>query len=131
MSALIQPGLKGSAETKVTPENTAAAMGSGALEVFATPAMVALMEKAAMDSMALSLEPGQGTVGTEICVSHLAATPVGVSVRAESELEAVEGRLLRFRVRAWAGEELIGEGTHTRCIVYNERFMAKALAKRK
>lgn len=123
------PGVKGFAETPVVYENTAAAMGSGALEVFATPGMIALMEKAAMGSVQPLLEPGQGTVGTEIHVSHLAATPIGMTVRAESELVAVEGRVLRFRVRAWAGEELIGEGEHKRCVVFNERFMAKAKSK--
>lgn len=123
-------GLKGAAETEVTQANTAAAMGSGALEVFATPAMAALMERAAAGSVAPYLEPGQGTVGVELNVRHLAATPVGLSVRAESELTGAEGRLLRFAVRAWAGEELIGEGTHSRCVIQNQRFLAKAQAKR-
>ena len=127
--SMLEPGIKGRAELSVVYANTAAAVGSGALEVFATPSMVALMEKAALESVQPLLEPGQGTVGTEISVSHLAATPVGMTVRAESFLEAVDGRMLTFRVRAWAGDELIGEGTHTRCIILNDRFMAKAAAK--
>ena len=129
MSGLI-PGLKGSAQTEVVFENTAAAVGSGALEVFATPSMIALMEKAALESVQPFLEEGQGTVGTELNVSHLAATPIGMTVRAESELTEIDGRMLRFKVEAWAGEELIGRGTHQRFIVFNERFLAKALAKK-
>ena len=123
-------GLKGLAETLVTEENTAAAMGSGLLPVFATPAMLALMEKAAAGSVQPYLPEGQGTVGTRLEVSHLAATPIGLSVRAESELIAIDRRKLRFSVRAWAGDELIGEGEHERFIIDNTRFLEKALAKR-
>lgn len=122
-------GLKGRAETVVVHENTAAAVGSGALEVFATPMMIALMEKAALESVQPFLEPGQGTVGIRLDVSHIAATPTGMTVTAESELTAIEGRTLSFRVTAHAGGELIGEGSHLRCIVQSDRFMAKALAK--
>ena len=123
-------GLKGLAETLVTEENTAAAMGSGLLPVYATPAMLALMEKAAAGSVQPYLPEGQGTVGTRLEVSHLAATPIGLSVRAESELIAIDRRKLRFSVRAWAGDELIGEGEHERFIIDNTRFLEKALAKR-
>ena len=122
-------GLKGLAETLVTEENTAAAMGSGLLPVFATPAMLALMEKAAAGSVQPYLPEGQGTVGTRLEVSHLAATPIGLSVRAESELIAIDRRKLRFSVRAWAEDELIGEGEHERFIIDNARFLEKALAK--
>ena len=123
-------GLKGQAETLVTEENTAAAMGSGLLPVFATPAMLALMEQAAAGSVQPFLPEGQGTVGTRLAVSHLAATPIGLPVRAESELIAVDRRKLRFAVRAWAGEELIGEGEHERFVIDNARFLEKALAKK-
>ena len=123
-------GLKGLAETLVTEENTAAAMGSGLLPVFATPAMLALMEQAAASSVQPFLPEGQGTVGTRLSVSHLAATPIGLTVRAESELIAVDRRKLRFSVRAWAGEELIGEGEHERFVIDNARFLEKALAKK-
>ena len=123
-------GLKGQAETLVTEENTAAAMGSGLLPVFATPAMLALMEQAAADSVQPFLPEGQGTVGTRLSVSHLAATPIGLTVRAESELIAVDRRKLRFSVRAWAGNELIGEGEHERFVIDNARFLEKALAKK-
>ena len=123
-------GLKGLAETLVTEENTAAAMGSGLLPVFATPAMLALMEQAAASSVQPFLPEGQGTVGTRLDVSHLAATPIGLTVRAESELIAVDRRKLRFAVRAWAGDELIGEGEHERFVIDNARFLEKALSKK-
>ena len=123
-------GLKGLAETLVTEENTAAAMGSGLLPVFATPAMLALMEQAAASSVQPFLPEGQGTVGTRLEVSHLAATPIGMAVRAESELIAVDRRKLRFAVRAWAGDELVGEGEHERFVIDNARFLEKALSKR-
>lgn len=122
-------GMKGSAEVEVVHENTAAAVGSGALEVFATPSMIALMEKAALELAGKYLEEGQGTVGIEMNVQHLAATPVGMTVRAEVELIAIEKRVLTFKVEAYAGQELIGTGLHKRCIVLNERFMEKTLAK--
>lgn len=125
----LKPGLKGCAETLVAPGNTAADIGSGALPVFSTPHMIALMEKASMAAIAPCMEEGQGSVGTHVEVSHLAATPVGMTVRAESELVAVERRMLSFRVRAYAGEELIGEGSHQRCLIMNDRFMEKTLAK--
>ncbi|MBR3475171.1 MAG: thioesterase family protein [Oscillospiraceae bacterium] len=124
-------GLKGHAETVVTEQNTAAAMGSGLLPVFATPAMLALMENAAASSVQPYLDEGQGSVGTRLEVSHLAATPIGLPVRAESELIAVDRRKLRFAVRAWGGEELIGEGEHERFVIDNQRFLEKALAKKR
>ena len=126
----LTPGLRGRAETAVTPENTAAAAGSGALPVFATPCMIALMEKAAMLSVQPFLAEGQGSVGTRIEVSHLAATPVGMTVRAETELTEIDRKRLCFSVRAYAGEELIGEGRHERFIVNSERFLQKAEAKK-
>ena len=127
----LRPGIIGHAETIVTEANTAAAMGSGLLPVFATPAMLALMEQAAASSVQPFLGEGEGSVGTRLEVSHLAATPVGLAVRAESELTLVDRRRLVFTVRAWAGEELIGEGRHERFIIQNQRFLEKALAKRK
>ena len=127
----LKTGLVGQAETLVTDSNTAEAIGSGALPVFSTPHMIALMETASMDAIAQCLEDGQGSVGVRIDVAHLAATPMGMTVRAESTLTKVEGRMLNFEVKAWAGDELIGEGTHQRCIVFNGRFMEKTLAKLK
>ena len=124
-------GLKGQAETTVNEQNTAAAMGSGLLPVIATPATLAQVAQAAASSGQPCADEGEGTVGTRLEVSHLAATPLGLAVRAESELVAVDRRKLSFTVRAWAGEELIGEGTHQRFVIDNARFLEKALAKGK
>ncbi|MCR5090423.1 MAG: thioesterase family protein [Oscillospiraceae bacterium] len=126
----LTPGLKGCAEVLVTHENTAAVVGSGALEVFATPSMIGLMEKAALEAVLPYLAEGEGTVGTEICVRHLAPTPVGMTVTAEAELVEIDRKRLVFHVKACAGEEIIGEGTHTRFIIDNERFLRKAMAKK-
>ena len=126
----LQPGIKGRAEVTVVPGNTAAAVGSGALEVFATPAMIALMEKASLESVAPFLGEGESTVGTEIHVSHDAATPLGETVTAETELIEVDRRKLIFRVMARAGDEVIGKGTHTRFIVSQEKFMKKFESKK-
>ena len=126
----LEPGLKGSAETVVVHENTAAAVGSGALEVFATPSMIGLMEKAAMDAVMPYLAEGESTVGTEIHVTHNAALPLGFPVTAEAELVEVDRRRLSFRVLARSGDEIIGQGTHTRFIVSQERFMQKVEAKK-
>ena len=116
-------GMKYVSETVVGEENTAVTMGSGDLPVFATPAMVALMENAAMNVVAACLPDGQTTVGEHISVFHMAPTKMGESVRAEAELMVVEGRKLTFGVRAFQGEKLIGEGTHDRFVVDKERFM--------
>ena len=124
-------GIKGAAEVTVAYENTAAAVGSGSLEVFSTPSMVALMEKAARTSVQPYLDEGQSTVGTRLEISHLAASPIGASIRAESELVEIDRRMLTFEVKAFADGELIGEGRHQRCIISVERFMEKALAKQK
>ena len=127
----LEPGLKGCAETVVVHENTAAAVGSGAQEVFATPSMIALMEKAALETVLPYLAEGESTVGTEIHVTHGAAIPVGFPVVAEAELVAVDRRKLSFRVCARSGDEVIGQGTHTRFIINAEKFMQKVAAKEK
>lgn len=124
-------GIKGAAETVVVYENTAAAVGSGALEVFSTPSMIALMEKASRELVQPYLEEGQSTVGTRLEVSHVAASPIGAHIRAESTLVEIDRRMLTFEVKAYADGELIGKGRHQRCIIYAERFMEKALAKQK
>ena len=124
-------GIKGTAETVVVYENTAAAVGSGALEVFSTPSMIALMEKASRELVQPKLEEGQSTVGTRLEVSHVAASPIGAHIHAESTLVEIDRRMLTFEVKAYADGELIGEGRHQRCIIYAERFMEKALAKQK
>jgi len=126
----ITVGMKGRAETMVTPENTAAAVGSGLVPVFATPAMIALMENAAVNAVQETLEEGQGTVGTLLNVSHDAATPVGMKVWAEAEVTAVEGRKLTYTVTAFDEAGPIGKGEHQRFIIQADRFLAKAQAKK-
>ena len=122
----ISVGAVGTASTVVTPENTAAAVGSGALPVFATPYMIALMEKTAWKSVAPYLEEGCGTVGTLLNVTHDAPTPLGMKVWCESELTEIDGRRLVFSVAAFDETGKIGGGSHERFIVPNEKFQAKA-----
>lgn len=122
-------GITGRKEIVVTKENTAAIVGSGLLEVFATPMMIALMEEVASESVSAYLDEGRTTVGTLVNVSHVAATPVGATVYCETLLTEVEGRRLVFSVKAYDNAGLIGEGTHERFIVFSEKFMAKTLAK--
>ena len=126
---MLETGMKGRKEIVVTQEKTAKAMGSGTLDVFATPAMIALMETTAFESVAGELEEGSGTVGTALKVKHVAATPVGMKVVCETELVEVDGRALTFSVKAFDEKGLIGEGEHERFIVFNEKFQAKADAK--
>ena len=123
-------GSEGKAETVVTETNTAAAVGSGLVPVFATPYMIALLENAAVNAVQASLEEGQGTVGTRLEVTHDAATPVGMKVWAEAELTAVEGKKLTFAVKAFDEAGPIGGGVHERFIITVDRFLAKAEAKK-
>ena len=125
----ITVGLKGRAETVVSDSNTAQAACSGALPVFGTPFMCALMEEAAWKSIAPHLEPGQSTVGTRLNVSHDSATPVGMRVWAESEVAAVDGKRLSLTVAAFDERSPIGQGTHERFIVTDERFLSKTARK--
>lgn len=126
---MLQTGIKATKEITVTTEQTAKVMGSGTLDVFATPAMIALMENTAYESVLAQLDEGCGTVGTALNVKHVAATPVGMKVRCESELVKVEGRALTFSIKAYDETGLIGEGEHERFIIFNEKFQAKADAK--
>ena len=123
---MLEIGIKGSGEAMVTEALTAKAMGSGELPVYATPAMAALIEETAWKSVAPALEPGQGTVGTKLDISHLAATPLGRKVRCETELIEIDRRRLVFSAAVYDEAGKIGEGTHERFIVDNERFLAKA-----
>lgn len=127
---MLTAGIKGKAETVVSEMNTAKVMGSGALDVFATPAMVALMEEAAWKCVAPELDPGMGTVGTSMQIKHLSATPLGMRVTAECELIEVDGRRLVFTVQASDEAGLIGTGTHERFIIAEEKFMAKTESKK-
>lgn len=122
-------GIKGYAEVLVDQTNVASSVGSGLLDVFSTPNMIALMEKACKESVEPYLEEGQGTVGIRLEVDHLAATPIGEKVWVDSELTAVDKRVLTFSVTAWSSKEKIGEGIHKRCIISNDRFLEKLRAK--
>lgn len=125
MVKIMEIGLTFTSTTVVDNTNTAVALGSGDMEVFATPAMVALMENAAMNAVAPHLEAGQTTVGTEISTTHIKASALGATITATATLTAIEGRKLTFAVTAHDGDNIIGEGTHTRFIVDRERFLAK------
>ena len=127
---MLNTGIKGSASEIVTNEKTAVAVGSGGLSVYATPAMISLMEKSAYESVQSLLEEGSGTVGTLMNIQHISATPVGMKVTAESELIAIDGRNLTFKVTAFDEVGKIGEGTHERFIINNEKFRAKTNSKK-
>lgn len=124
-------GLVGEAAVVVSPEVTARHLGSGAVAVFATPEMVRLMERAAVNGLAPYLAPGQQSVGTMVNVKHLAATPLGATVTARAELLSVDGRRLMFKVSAHDGTELIGEGTHERALIDLAKFEQRVAAKQK
>lgn len=125
----LAPGLEGLAERRVTEALTAPVMGSGTVAVLATPGMVALMEAAAVACVEPHLAPGQATLGIEIAVRHIAATPPGMAVTARAELTAVDGRKLTFAIEARDAAELIGTATHTRIVVDVARFNSKVADK--
>ncbi|MCJ7666749.1 MAG: thioesterase family protein [Anaerolineae bacterium] len=122
-------GLRAEVRLVVREEDTAKHLGSGNVAVLATPRMIALMEKASVKAVDHLLPPGQATVGSEIRVRHLAATPQGIEVTVFSELVEVEGRRLTFKVEAFDEREKIGEGTHIRFIIDLDRFREKVKAK--
>ena len=123
-------GLKYTASTTVTEDKTARMMGSGTLDVFATPAMIALMEEAAYKAVTDHLDEGCGSVGTYLDIKHTAATPLGMTVSAEAELCEIDGRRLVFTLKAYDEAGLIGEGRHERFIIQNEKFMARTNLKK-
>ena len=125
----LKTGIKGFAETVVDKTNVASSVGSVLLDVYSTPSMIALIEKAAAESVEEGLEERQGTVGIRLEISHLAATPIGQKVRAETELVEIDGRILTFEVSVYSEVEKIGEGTHKRCIILNDRFVEKMNAR--
>ena len=129
MGLMLETGIIGKEEMLVTEADTAKALGSGGLNVFATPAMIALSEKTALTSILKELPEGQSTVGTKIDMSHIAATPVGMRVRCETELIEIDRRRLVFSVNVFDEVEKIAEGTHERFIVDNAKFQTKADAK--
>lgn len=122
---MLEKGNSAQSRTKVTSDNTAAAMGSGDLEVFATPAMVALMENAAMKAVANELPEGSTTVGAEMNVTHIKPSAPGAEIAATAVLAAMEGRKLTFNVGARDAEGMIGEGVHVRYVVDREKFLTK------
>ena len=122
-------GLKGEVSTLVEREDTALEVGSGNLLVYATPCMVALMEGAACEAIAEAIPEGKTSVGTELSISHVSATPVGLDVTATAEVIAVEDRIITFRIEAYDESGLIGEGTHKRAIISTQRFLEKTYEK--
>ena len=125
----ITVGMKGEVSTLVEKEDTAAEVGSGSLLVYATPCMVALMEGAACEAISSALDEGKTTVGTELNIRHMSATPVGLEVRAEAEVTEVDGKIITFQITAYDEAGKIGEGTHKRCIVSTQRFLDKTYEK--
>ena len=127
--AEIAPGLVGEKQVLVTEQYTARHLGSGGVNVLATPPMIMLMEQAALSAVDPLLPADQRTVGTRVDVQHLAATPLGMTVRVRAELLQVEGRRLRFRVEAHDEREKVGEGLHERVIVSLDRFQQRLQTK--
>ena len=127
LESKIAAGKTGTASATVSEANTAKTVGSGSMEVFGTPMMVALMEQAACACLADALEAGQTSVGTLVDIAHTAASPLGAQITATAVVTAVEGRKISFTVSAHDGKGEIGSGTHERFVVEAERFMAKLL----
>ena len=125
----LKVGTTGEARTMVTGENTALKFGSGTVNVYATPAMIWLMEKASVNCVDSSLPQGFSSVGTKLDIKHLAATPIGMEVVAEAELIEADGPRLKFKVTAYDSKEKIGEGTHSRYIIKLDEFLKKAESK--
>ena len=122
-------GMCGEVSTLVEKEDTAQIVGSGDLLVYATPCMVALMEGAACDAINEAIPEGKTSVGIELNISHVSATPVGLEVYAEAELTAIDKNILTFKIAAYDESGLIGEGTHKRAIVTTQKFLEKCYEK--
>lgn len=125
----IEIGMKGEAATLAEREDTALEVGSGSLLVYATPCMAALMEAAACEAIKAGLSETETSVGTELNLRHISATPVGLEVRAEAEVTAVEGKTVTFALQAFDEAGPIGRGTHQRVVVNSQKFLDKAYAK--
>lgn len=123
----IKPGLVGTAQVEVSEQNTAVTYGSGGINVYATPAMIGLMEKAALSSVEPLLPEGYSTVGIKVNVEHVAATPIGGKVRAHTELVEIDGLRLVFDVQAHDDRRLVGQGVHERFIVQSDQFLQRAI----
>lgn len=129
MKSNIIVGVSALKETAVSDRDTAANYGSGLMEVYATPVMIALMESTAKESVDLHLPLGYTTVGIEVSIKHIKATPVGMKVKCEAVLAKVEDKKLTFKVEAWDEKGKIGEGTHVRYIVNAKEFMDRINSK--
>ena len=127
---MISAGQTATSTVTVTESNIAKTMKSGSLEVFATPAMCALMEEAAQAAVQPHLEEGEGTVGISLSISHDAPSPMGSTITAKATVTAVEGRKITFNIEASDGVGIIGKGTHERFIINNEKFMAKVVTRK-
>ena len=125
----IAVGMKGEVGTTVERDDTALEVGSGSLLVYATPCMVALMEGAACEAIAEALGENQTTVGTALNIEHVSATPVGLDVRAEATVTAVEGKVITFEVKAFDEAGEIGRGTHKRVVINSQKFLEKTYSK--
>jgi len=123
-------GMSFELEKIVESGDTASHIGSGGLSVLATPIMVAWMENAALHAVKTALPEGCDTVGTNVNISHIAATPLGMKVRVVAEVTEVNGRMIEFKVKAYDEKDKIGEGTHQRCIIDEAKFFAKVNAKK-
>ncbi len=130
MAQTLVTGVTGEAVVKVSPENTADKMGNAGAMVFATPMLVALLEQAAIAATQPYLAAGEGTVGTKVDITHLAATPVGMSVRATARLVEIAGKKLVFDVEAFDDREKVGQGRHERYIINTAAFFGKVAAKK-
>ena len=129
MAGVLEVGIKGEARDTVTDLNTAVAYGNTVVNVYASPALIGLMEKASLESVLPYLEEGMTTVGTKFEVKHLAATPVGMNVVVRSTLVEIDGKKLVFEFEAWDDAEKIGKGSHERFIVRLDSFLKRALGK--
>ena len=125
----IKVGMTAQVETIVEKEDTAQLVGSGDLLVYATPCMVALMEGAACEAIAEGLGEGETSVGTELNIQHISATPGGLEVYAKAEVTAVEGKVITFQVEAFDEAGALGKGTHKRVVVNSQRFLEKTYTK--
>ena len=130
-TSILKPGLEAQKTGMATDKNAASTFGSGGLNVYATPAMIALMEAAALSAVDPLLPAGWSTVGTELNVKHISATPLGMNVSARAELLSIDGRALSFKVEAFDEAGKIGEGVHGRFIIESEKFLKKTADKKK
>ena len=127
---MVSAGQTATSTVTVTESNIAKTMKSGSLEVFATPAMCALMEEAAQAAVQPHLEKGEGTVGISLSISHDAPSPMGSTITAKATVTAVKGRKITFNIEASDGVGIIGKGTHERFVINNEKFMTKVSARK-